>query len=63
MASISFTRERSPIAPIPIPGGRYADLFDHVEDTLTVQRFQVFDFEGAKIFDPGAGFIPPEMDV
>jgi type IV secretion system protein VirB4 len=30
-----------------VEGGRYADLFDHVDDTLTVQRFQVFDFEDA----------------
>lgn len=27
-----------------IEGGRYADLFDHVEDTFNVQSFQVFDF-------------------
>jgi len=33
-----------------IEGGRYADLFDHVEDTLTVQRFQVFDFEAARAY-------------
>jgi type IV secretion/conjugal transfer VirB4 family ATPase len=33
-----------------VDGGRYADLFDHVEDTLTVQRFQVFDFEGARAY-------------
>jgi len=33
-----------------VEGGRYADLFDHVEDTLTLQRFQVFDFEGARAY-------------
>ncbi len=33
-----------------VDGGRYADVFDHVEDTLTVQRFQVFDFEGARAY-------------
>jgi type IV secretion system protein VirB4 len=33
-----------------IEGGRYADLFDHVEDTLTVQRFQVFNLEGARAY-------------
>jgi type IV secretion system protein VirB4 len=27
-------------------GGQYADLFDHVEDSLTFARFQCFDFEG-----------------
>src|SRR5439155_2121375 len=31
-----------------VDGGRYAELFDHVEDTLTVQRFQVFDFGAAR---------------
>jgi type IV secretion system protein VirB4 len=31
-----------------VEGGRYADLFDHVEDTLTVQRFQVFNLDGAR---------------
>jgi len=29
-----------------VQGGQYADLFDHVEDTLTFARFQCFDFEG-----------------
>jgi len=29
-----------------VGGGPYADLFDHVEDTLTCARFQAFDFEG-----------------
>ena len=33
-----------------IEGGRYADLFDHLEDTLRIQRFQVFDFEGARAY-------------
>jgi type IV secretion system protein VirB4 len=33
-----------------VDGGRYADLFDHVEDTLTVQRFQVFDFDAARAY-------------
>jgi type IV secretion system protein VirB4 len=33
-----------------VEGGRYADLFDHVEDTLTVQRFQVFEFEDARAY-------------
>jgi type IV secretion/conjugal transfer VirB4 family ATPase len=28
-----------------VEGGRYASLFDNVDDTLTVERFQVFDFE------------------
>jgi type IV secretion/conjugal transfer VirB4 family ATPase len=29
-----------------VQGGPYAALFDHVEDTLTFQRLQCFDFEG-----------------
>ena len=29
-----------------ICGGPYADLFDNVDDTLTLQRVQCFDFEG-----------------
>ena len=33
-----------------VEGGRYADLFDHVEDTLSVQRFQVFDFEAMRAY-------------
>ena len=33
-----------------VDGGRYADLFDHVEDTLDVQRFQVFDFEESRAY-------------
>ena len=30
--------------------GRYASLFDNVEDTLTVERLQVFDFEGMRAY-------------
>jgi type IV secretion system protein VirB4 len=33
-----------------IEGGRYGDVFDHVEDTLTLQRFQVFEFENASAY-------------
>ena len=33
-----------------IEGGRYAELFDNVEDTLSVQRFQVFEFEAMRAF-------------
>jgi type IV secretion system protein VirB4 len=33
-----------------IEGGRYADLFDHVQDTLTLQRFQVFDFDAMRAY-------------
>ena len=33
-----------------IEGGRYAELFDHVDDTLSVQRFQVFDFEAMRAY-------------
>ncbi len=33
-----------------VDGGRYADLFDHVEDTLTFDRLQVFDFEAMRSF-------------
>ena len=33
-----------------VEGGRYADLFDHIDDTLTLQRFQVFDFEDARAY-------------
>jgi type IV secretion system protein VirB4 len=33
-----------------VEGGRYADLFDHVEDTLTFERLQVFDFEAMRSF-------------
>src|SRR5207244_12034241 len=31
-------------------GGRYADLFDHIEDTFNVQPFQVFDFEAMRAY-------------
>jgi type IV secretion system protein VirB4 len=31
-----------------IEGGRYGDLFDHIEDTLTVQRLHVFEFEAMR---------------
>jgi type IV secretion system protein VirB4 len=30
--------------------GRYAGLFDNVEDTLTVERLQVFDFEAMRAY-------------
>jgi type IV secretion/conjugal transfer VirB4 family ATPase len=33
-----------------IDGGRYADLFDHIEDTFSVQPFQVFDFEAMRAY-------------
>jgi len=33
-----------------IDGGRYADLFDNVEDTLTFDRVQVFDFEAMRAY-------------
>jgi hypothetical protein len=33
-----------------IEGGRYAALFDNVEDTLTVDRLQVFDFEAMRAY-------------
>jgi type IV secretion system protein VirB4 len=29
-----------------VQGGPYADLFDNIDDTLTFQRLQCFDFEG-----------------
>lgn len=29
-----------------VGSGAYADVFDHVDDTLTCARFQAFDFEG-----------------
>jgi type IV secretion/conjugal transfer VirB4 family ATPase len=29
-----------------VQGGQYADLFDHVEDTVTLARFQSIDFDG-----------------
>jgi type IV secretion/conjugal transfer VirB4 family ATPase len=43
------TTLRKPLAlPLQrwVQGGPYASLFDHVEDTLTVSRFQYVDFEG-----------------
>ena len=33
-----------------VQGGPYASLFDNVEDTLTFQRVQCFDFEGLEKF-------------
>ena len=30
--------------------GRYASLFDNVDDTLTVERLQVFDFEAMRVY-------------
>ena len=33
-----------------VDGGRYADLFDNVDDTLTFERLQVFDFEEMRAF-------------
>jgi type IV secretion system protein VirB4 len=33
-----------------VEGGRYADLFDHVDDTLNIQSFQVFDFEAMRAY-------------
>jgi type IV secretion system protein VirB4 len=33
-----------------IEGGRYAELFDHLEDTLSIQPFQVFDFEAMRAY-------------
>jgi type IV secretion/conjugal transfer VirB4 family ATPase len=33
-----------------VEGGRYADLFDHIDDTLSVQRFQVFEFEAMRAY-------------
>jgi type IV secretion system protein TrbE len=33
-----------------VDGGRYADLFDNVEDTLTFDRLQVFDVEAMRSF-------------
>lgn len=33
-----------------VEGGRYADLFDHVDDTFQVQPFQVFDFEAMRAY-------------
>jgi type IV secretion system protein TrbE len=33
-----------------IEGGRYAGLFDNVQDTLTLERLQVFDFEAMRAY-------------
>jgi type IV secretion/conjugal transfer VirB4 family ATPase len=33
-----------------VEGGRYAELFDHADDTFHVQRFQVFDFEAMRAY-------------
>ncbi len=33
-----------------IEGGRYATLFDNLDDTLTVERLQVFDFEAMRVY-------------
>ena len=33
-----------------VDGGRYASLFDNFEDTLTVERLQVFDFEAMRAY-------------
>lgn len=33
-----------------VEGGRYAALFDHVHDTLTLQDIQVFDFQAMRAF-------------
>jgi type IV secretion system protein VirB4 len=33
-----------------VEGGRYAAFFDNLEDTITLDRFQVFDFEAMRAF-------------
>jgi len=33
-----------------IDGGRYASLFDNLQDTVTVERLQVFDFEAMRAY-------------
>jgi len=33
-----------------VDGGRYASLFDNVDDTLTLDRLQVFDFEAMRAY-------------
>ena len=33
-----------------VDGGRYAGLFDNIDDTLTVERLQVFDFEAMRAY-------------
>ena len=33
-----------------VEGGRYAALFDHIDDTLSVDRLQVFDFDAMRAY-------------
>jgi type IV secretion system protein VirB4 len=33
-----------------VEGGRYADIFDHVEDTVSLSSFQVFEFEAMRTY-------------
>lgn len=33
-----------------VDGGRYADLFDHLDDTLNVHAFQVFDLDAMRAY-------------
>ena len=33
-----------------VEGGRYAELFDNVEDTLTFERLQIFDFDAMRAY-------------
>ena len=33
-----------------VEGGRYADLFDNVEDTLSFERLHVFDFDAMRAY-------------
>jgi len=33
-----------------VDGGRYASLFDNLQDTLTIERLQVFDFEAMRAY-------------
>lgn len=33
-----------------VEGGRYADLFDHLQDTLSIQPFQVFEFDAMRAY-------------
>jgi len=33
-----------------VDGGRYAVLFDNLDDTLTFERLQVFDFEAMRAY-------------
>ena len=33
-----------------VEGGRYATFFDNLEDSISVERFQVFDFEAMRTF-------------